>query len=255
MLVRADARARVACRAAAPPTHVDLAPLPDRHSGGSNCRCAAKQYLFEGGIRVNAFVHSPLINHAARGTVYPHIFHVSDWLPTLLHGVLQAAPDLTPADLDGVDHWLHMTRETDSWQTPPRTELLHNIDKWSLEGAFTNVSILQTAVQGIRVGDMKLLMGQVSVCVSRCLGRRGAMYTKGGRCDASAARTPPRRSDDARAYPARTRRTGISRTRLRARRPATARPDTRRPTIARTRTRRTSTCSISRPTRTRRPTW
>ena len=179
MLVRRRAPAR-AHRSARPPAHGDPSaptrpPFLDRYSGGSNWPLrGAKQYLFEGGIRVNAFVHSPLINHAARGTVYPHIFHVSDWLPTLLHGVLEAAPDLTPADLDGIDHWRHMTREADSWETPPRTELLHNIDKWSLEGAFTNVSILQTAVQGIRVGDMKLLMGQVSVS------------TKGERRDASA---------------------------------------------------------------------
>jgi arylsulfatase A-like enzyme len=132
------------------------------YSGGSNWPLrGAKQYLWEGGIRVQSFVHSPLIDHAARGQWYPHVFHVSDWLPTLVQGALHAAPDLLPAELDGVDHWRHMIHAVDDWKTdPPRTELLHNIDLWSLEGAFTNVSLLSTAVQAIRVGDMKLLMGQ-----------------------------------------------------------------------------------------------
>ena len=118
------------------------------YSGGYNYPLrGAKQYLWEGGIRVNAFVHSPMLARSARGTTYNHLFHVSDWLPTLLRGALQAAPDLLPADLDGIDHWSHMTRETDAWRTPPRTELLHNIEGVGGTGAAV-----------LRVGSHKLFV-------------------------------------------------------------------------------------------------
>ncbi|KAK7241105.1 sulfuric ester hydrolase [Aureococcus anophagefferens] len=90
-------------------------------SGGYNYPYrGGKQYLYEGGIHVNAFIHSPLIPKSARGTSYQGLFHVSDWLPTLI---------------------------------------LHNIDLWSLE-IYGNVTKLRTPIQAIRVGDMKLVMGQ-----------------------------------------------------------------------------------------------
>ena len=78
------------------------------YSGGYNYPLrGAKQYLWEGGIRVNAFVHSPMLARRARGTTYNHLFHVSDWLPTIFTGILHAAPGLL-GEMDGVDHWKHM---------------------------------------------------------------------------------------------------------------------------------------------------
>ena len=40
--------------------------------------------LFEGGVRVDAFVYSTKIPESLRGTEYQHLFHVSDWFPTIL---------------------------------------------------------------------------------------------------------------------------------------------------------------------------
>jgi len=128
------------------------------YSGGYNYPLrGAKQYLWEGGIRVNAFVHSPMLSTRARGTTYDKLFHVSDWLPTIVTGVLHAAPGLL-GKLDGVDHWKHIVDPTEQTGTP-RAELLHNIDLWSLY-QYGNMTLLNTPVQAIRVGDWKLLTGQ-----------------------------------------------------------------------------------------------
>jgi arylsulfatase A-like enzyme len=129
------------------------------YSGGYNYPLrGAKQYLWEGGIRVNAFVHSPLISRRARGTKYNHLFHVSDWLPTIVTGVLHAAPGLL-GEMDGVDHWKHIIDPEEQSKSAPRHEILHNIDLWSLY-QYGNMTLLSTPVQAIRVGDMKLFTGQ-----------------------------------------------------------------------------------------------
>ena len=122
------------------------------YSGGYNYPLrGAKQYLFEGGIRVNAFVHSPnLIPDHARGRHYEGMVHVSDWLPTLLYGVADVSPDALDRALDGVDHWKHMVSPElfASADKYPRQEILHNIDLWSLDTQFHNVSLLETPVAG-----------------------------------------------------------------------------------------------------------
>ena len=41
--------------------------------------------MYEGGVRVPGFVHSPLLPASVRGTVSHELFHVTDWLPTLCH--------------------------------------------------------------------------------------------------------------------------------------------------------------------------
>ena len=128
------------------------------YSGGYNYPLrGAKQYLWEGGIRVNAFVHSPMLARRARGTTYNHLFHVSDWLPTIFTGILHAAPVLL-GEMDGVDHWKHMI-DPEQTTGSPRTEILHNIDLWSLY-QYGNMTLLSTPVQAIRVGDWKLFTGQ-----------------------------------------------------------------------------------------------
>ena len=33
---------------------------------------------------MDAFIYSPLLDRAARGTVYDGLMHVSDWFPTLI---------------------------------------------------------------------------------------------------------------------------------------------------------------------------
>ena len=130
-------------------------------SGGYNTPYrAGKQYLYEGGIHVNAFIHSPLIPVASRGTSYGGLFHVSDWLPTLVTGAMKTDPFMLPADLDGVDQWHAIIGAQGAGDAAyPRTEILHNIDLWSLE-IYGNVTKLTTPIQALRVGDMKLVMGQ-----------------------------------------------------------------------------------------------
>lgn len=131
-------------------------------SGGYNWPLrAGKQYLYEGGIRVNAFVHSALIPMERRGNWYDGLFHVSDWLPTIVAGALRmnySSP--LPSDLDGVDQWQSLLGQS---ADQPRSEILHNIDLWQVaHGSVSNLTELDMPIQAIRVGDMKLVMGQDS---------------------------------------------------------------------------------------------
>merc|ERR1719231_687954 len=55
--------------------------------GGSNWPLrGSKGYLFEGGVRVPAFIHAP--RYVPAGVTYEGIFHISDWLPTLIEGFI-----------------------------------------------------------------------------------------------------------------------------------------------------------------------
>lgn len=55
--------------------------------GGSNAPLrGSKGYLFEGGVKVPAFLHGPSFLHT-KGKTYFGLFHVSDWLPTIAHGL------------------------------------------------------------------------------------------------------------------------------------------------------------------------
>ena len=59
--------------------------------GGSNYPLRGeKKYLYEGGVRVHGFIHSPMIRASMRGRTYPHMFHMVDWVPTILQGMLAA---------------------------------------------------------------------------------------------------------------------------------------------------------------------
>jgi arylsulfatase A-like enzyme len=54
-----------------------------------------KAALFEGGVKVDAFIYAPeLLESSASGTVYSNLFHVSDWFPTILDmaGISYTAP-------------------------------------------------------------------------------------------------------------------------------------------------------------------
>jgi arylsulfatase A-like enzyme len=81
-----------------------------------------KGSLFEGGVKVDAFIHSPLLPTSLSGSSYAGLFHISDWLPTLM--------DLTDVkyevkagyEFDGVSHvnsWLHR-------KAYPRHDILYN---------------------------------------------------------------------------------------------------------------------------------
>lgn len=136
--------------------------------GGSNYPLRGeKKYLFEGGVRAHAFIHSPLLPAAARGSNYGHLMHMSDWLPTLLEGALGAsAAELAGvplpagvsndyANIDGVDHWAALTT---GLAEAPRDELLLNIDY--LDGAGDYLGYFRAA---LIIGDWKFIYNEKNI--------------------------------------------------------------------------------------------
>eukprot|EP00038_Savillea_parva_P019001 m.26108 g.26108 ORF g.26108 m.26108 type:complete len:616 (+) comp4292_c0_seq1:218-2065(+) len=89
-----------------------------------------KAMLFEGGLRGTGIVHSPLLQ--SPGRVYTGLIGAVDIAPTLLsiatNGNADLMATLMPA-MDGVDQWAAIREDTNTTGlSPPRTELLHNID-------------------------------------------------------------------------------------------------------------------------------
>ena len=124
-----------------------------------------KTTLFEGGVRVAAFAHSPLLPAAARGAKYGNLMHIADWLPTLLHATGTKA--LTVDDeIDGVDHWPALVGTAKATQQPPRTELLHNVDVWEAEADDDDADGVVRAGRpraALRVGKWKLIVNAKNV--------------------------------------------------------------------------------------------
>ncbi|KAK8785135.1 hypothetical protein V5799_008499 [Amblyomma americanum] len=77
---------------------------------------------WEGGVRAAAFVWSPALSHS-KGADYEHLFHITDWLPTLYQ--LAGGVPAELGDIDGVSHADSLAANSTS---PPRTELVVNID-------------------------------------------------------------------------------------------------------------------------------
>ena len=89
-----------------------------------------------GGIKVPAFVNSKLLQNTS-GQSLKELFHVTDWLPTLI----KLAGGTPPADiLDGVDQWNTISQGSLS----ERKEVLLNID-------------LQFPQWGLRTGHWKIV--------------------------------------------------------------------------------------------------
>eukprot|EP00639_Heterosigma_akashiwo_P013101 CAMPEP_0206381640 /NCGR_PEP_ID=MMETSP0294-20121207/12775_1 /ASSEMBLY_ACC=CAM_ASM_000327 /TAXON_ID=39354 /ORGANISM="Heterosigma akashiwo, Strain CCMP2393" /LENGTH=559 /DNA_ID=CAMNT_0053831149 /DNA_START=91 /DNA_END=1773 /DNA_ORIENTATION=+ len=130
------------------------------NDGGDNYPLRGqKNTLFEGGLRVNAFVHSPLLPEAARGATYDCMVHAVDWLPTLVEGALGVADAGVLGEIDGVSHWdaLVAAGEDGGESSCYRTEMMHNIVVATTDaGADT----LQAA---LRLGALKLVYGQAEL--------------------------------------------------------------------------------------------
>ncbi|XP_029838419.4 arylsulfatase B-like [Ixodes scapularis] len=97
-----------------------------------------KMTPWEGGVHVPGIIWSPLFS-GMRGIDYTHIFHVSDWLPTLYQLAGGNPSDL--GDIDGISHLDSLSRQSET----PRKELLINIDPIEnasaiIEGHFKLVS-------------------------------------------------------------------------------------------------------------------
>lgn len=106
---------------------------------GSNWPLRGSKYsLFEGGIRVPAFIWSPLLKQ--KPYVSHELFHVSDWVPTLLSAIRTHEPNVSL--MYGISQWESLSKRTPS----SRKQLLHNTDPiWN--------------VSAIRVGRFKLVQG------------------------------------------------------------------------------------------------
>jgi hypothetical protein len=70
----------------------------DRGAGSNYPLRGCKDTSYEGGSHVPVFVFSPLLGHkiGTAGGQYTKLFHVTDWLPTLISGMLGRI-DLVPA--------------------------------------------------------------------------------------------------------------------------------------------------------------
>lgn len=108
-------------------------------SGNNHPLRGGKGTYYEGGTRVPAFIHSPLLKE--KGFTFDGLMHAADWVPTLLAVAGQAIPD---QDMDGINLWPAITKNRDS----PRKEVVYNLIK------------TETELRGaIRVGKWKLIVG------------------------------------------------------------------------------------------------
>ncbi|XP_067686275.1 arylsulfatase B-like [Haliotis asinina] len=100
-----------------------------------------KNTMWEGGVRGNGFIYSPLLSTS--GYVQENMMHITDWLPTLYHA---AGGDVNKLrNQDGYNLW-----EMLSTKGPAvRYEIIHNIDPTANFSA-------------IRVGEFKLIDGHIS---------------------------------------------------------------------------------------------
>jgi arylsulfatase A-like enzyme len=96
------------------------------YGGGRNGGLrGAKGALFEGGIKVDSFIYSPLLSKP--GTTYSGLMHISDWFPTILALSQIVYTPRSGYELDGVS-------QIDGWngKSTPRTNMLYNM--------YTNIS-------------------------------------------------------------------------------------------------------------------
>lgn len=88
-------------------------------AGGRNTPLrGTKGSLFEGGVRVEAFIYSPLLEQG----VYDNIFHVTDWFPTILEIAEATYKPESGYHLDGVSQFQALSNRGD----PPRDHMLLN---------------------------------------------------------------------------------------------------------------------------------
>ena len=100
-----------------------------------------KNSTWEGGVRVNGLIWSPLIPEEKRGKAVENLMDLTDWLPTLYEAAGGDASAL--GAIDGVSQWKAIVEGTGPQS---RSELVHNIDD-------------VFGYAGIRKGDYKLIKG------------------------------------------------------------------------------------------------
>jgi len=130
------------------------------HCGGANNwpLKGGKTSLFEGGVRVAAFISGGFVPVKLRGTKQKEIVHISDWFATFC-GLAGVDPSDFPPGLPGVD-------SVDLWpllsgtnSTPPHTELVLALD--APIGASRIPGGKKANISAIIVGDYKLISGYI----------------------------------------------------------------------------------------------
>lgn len=104
-----------------------------------------KGSIWEGGTRVPGFVHSPLLPDSVQGSESQDLFHVTDWLPTIVR--LAGGQTSRNRPLDGHDIWDAIAGRGAS----PRTEMVYNVNP------LCHAGLAYPPKAGIRVGRWKLL--------------------------------------------------------------------------------------------------
>jgi len=112
-----------------------------------------KRTQWEGGVRTNAFIHSPLLSQSNVNTTYSHLFHVTDWVPTILYGILGNSTESKNKKYDGVNHWSAI-QDVDSKEdtSPAREQILHIIEIMDIS--------TDAFIAAYRHGDYKLVFGE-----------------------------------------------------------------------------------------------
>lgn len=103
-------------------------------AGGSNFPLrGTKHYLYEGGVKVPGFVHSPLIPEAARGTTFSDYIHMSDIFPTFarLAGATGEMLENLDLELDGSDMWSSIIGEEEG--ANKRDDIIVSYDPYTTE--------------------------------------------------------------------------------------------------------------------------
>jgi len=108
----------------------------------------AKFSVFEGGVRVPAFVHSPLLPASVVGTVNRDLFYIADWYTTFAS--LAGVPDKVvqkhsgPVRPDGRNIWAQLSKT----ETAKRDLIVHEYDTVK-------------NIYAVRYGEWKLVWGAV----------------------------------------------------------------------------------------------
>ena len=83
-----------------------------------------KTQIFEGGVKVPAIVSGGVVPERARGSESMKLYHVTDWLPTILNVAQQSTAG---ASTDGDGHNIFPSIVDDQVQSP-RKELVYNLN-------------------------------------------------------------------------------------------------------------------------------
>ena len=150
-------------------------------SGGSNSPYRGeKATVWEGGNKVPSFVVSPRhIPVNRRGTVFDGLWTVSDWVPSLVSGLL-STPDALPSDFatgsggTGMDLWDTLIGEDGA----SRTEVLYAIDY--LDGDNEDTWLTSNASAALQMDGYKIVVFE-EMC------DRAPSYAETCNCDSNSA--------------------------------------------------------------------